>query len=158
MWGVDLNASRTRLVRIDATAAGKPGGLACGGTCGSGTTEIQDSALRAGPAATAAFGLHEFDCAADVRDSELGGDDDGLYAIASTGTVTTVVRNSFVSGAVSSVRTVGAGDVEVFVVGSQLDGGPGTSASWTDTQECTDVTYNSGGAEVFQAATSDPCP
>lgn len=70
---------------------------------------------------------------------------------------TNIIRNSFLSGATGSVRTLGSGSVGVFV-GAQLDGGAGTSAGATGTRECPTVTNNSLGSETFRAGSSDPRP
>ena len=158
VWGADLFGSDSRLVRVDATAVGNPGTFVYGARCISGTAEVHDSLLRAGPAGTGAYGLFSSNCAGTVGGSELSGDTNGFYGSASAGTVTMVIRDSFLSGASSSVHTVSSGIFGALIVHSTLDGGGGSSASATDVQECTAVTYNSGGAEMFQATTADPCP
>lgn len=163
VWGVDLVSSQTRLTSVVADAFSTTDGVALGTRCAGGDTEIRDAVLGAESASSSAYGLNIYDCSGTVSGSEMRGtygpSTYGLYAQASTAQSDTItVRNSLLVGASGTVRTLGSGNMTVLVSGSTLDGGAGSSASGTDTQECTAVTYNSGGSDAFQASTSDPCP
>jgi hypothetical protein len=132
VWGADLVNSDTRLVRVDARSVSSVNGVSRGAQCSNSSIEIHDSLLRGSPGPSSSYGLYALTgCTAEVRGSSL-------------------------SGATSSVRSLG--DADVIVVDSSLDGGAGSSGSGSDSQECTAVTYNSSGSEAFQATTSDPCP
>ena len=156
VWGADLINSETRVVRVDARAVSTGSGIAYGTRCAGASSEIHDSVLRSESAGGVSYGLRYSDCSGAAVGSEFAGGTYGLYVFVGTGIIdTNEVRNSHIAGA-TTVRTLG--DANLVVVHSSLNGGVGTSGSGTDVQECTAVTYNSGGAETFQATTADPCP
>ena len=163
VWGVDLVGSQTRLTRVVADALSTTDGVALGTRCFVGDTEIRDAVLGAESVSSTAYGLNIDTCSGTVSGSEMrastGVSTYGLYAQTASGQSDTVtVWNSLLAGATGTVRTFGSGSITVLVSGSTLDGGKGTSGSATHVQECTAVTYNSGGPVSFQAGTSDPCP
>lgn len=155
VWGADMVGSTTRLARVNARAVGVPGDFIYGLRCFGGSTDVRGSGFDAGSGVTVSYGLFSNGCSGTVYRTDLVGATYGLYTFTTTAD-TTDVRNSVISGVTSSVRTLG--DSEVTIVASSLDGGAGSSGSPSDSQECTAVTFNSGGGESFQAGTSDPCP
>ena len=155
VWGVDLTSADTTLNGVDAMAVGAPGEIVHGARCAGGSAEIRQSILRSQTANIVSYGFQSFDCTSTVTGSELSGATYGLYVFANVGGASNMVRDSYITGA-TTVRTVTEG--EAVVVQSQLDGGAASSSGPNDIQECTAVTYNSGGTELFAATTSDPCP
>ena len=162
VWGAALDGSETRLVRVD-TRAVTNSGVAYGVRCLGDSSTIHDSLFRGDSAASSSYGIHVTDCDSELFGSEFIAAGSvtgiGLWGESTSGQSNTIeVRDSFLSGLTNSIRTLGAGAISVEVVMSQLDGGAGLSESATDAQVCTAVTYNSGGSEMFQSVTSDPCP
>jgi hypothetical protein len=159
----------SRLVRVDAHAVSTDTetttdvGIALT-RCLANSAEIHDSILRAASTGSISYGFNSDDCNSVINGSELIAEGPalnanyGLFADSTSGTDTTFVRDSYLAGSTATVRTQGAGAAEVQIVMSQLDGAAGASFGTSDIQECTAVTYNSGGGEAFQATTSDPCP
>lgn len=153
--GVNLLVSQARLVRVDARVGGAPTSQSAGFNCGASSVDVRDSIASADvPGFT--LGFASFNCNGVIFDSDLIGGDSGILVAQDAGIgATIVVRNSYIKGP-TPVATALEGDLRV--IGSQLDGGPSSSTSGADRQECTAVTFNSGGTEAFQATTSDPCP
>ncbi len=156
VWGAHIAGGNSRLVRVDARAVGNPGNLVYGAACSSGSVSIRDSLFRSASGTTSS-GFRSFECTSTIHGSELVGDTYGANTFANVSAVdTTTIRQSYLEGGLASITTGGV--AEALVVHSSLSGPSGTSISATDIQECTAVTYNSGGSEMFEAGTVDPCP
>jgi len=168
VWGYDLVGSYVTAVDLYALVLGQADGSTMFGLrCNGGQADVHNAALTVeagapGFTSSVTYGAYLYNCESIIADSQLRARGDsgaqyGLYAYsASAPGAPSTVRNSYLQGASGTVRTTG--DAQLYVVNSQLDGGAGSTGSPTDLQECTAVTYNSGGSYTFQAATSDPCP
>lgn len=167
VWGFDFLNGIISATDIDALVEGTAdGSIMRGIRCHNGSADIQNARLTvqaSGPTITPTltYGADINNCdltlsSSEVRARGANGSRYGLYANASSGAPTYFVRDSYLSGETSAIRTLGYTDLSV--VNSQLDGGATSTGSPNDKTTCTAVTHGSGTSFSFTAGPVEPCP
>ncbi|MDJ0655036.1 MAG: hypothetical protein QNJ40_12820 [Xanthomonadales bacterium] len=163
VWGADLSGSTTRIVRVDAAARSTGSGLGYGARCVGGSSEIYHSAFLGNAASNTSYGMRLIDCDSTMVESSLvgggSGFNRGVTALSNLGQNNSIIiRGGLISGSTTALFNNGSGNSKIQVIHAQLDGGSSFVGSATASQECTAVTYNSTGTELFNDGPVSPCP